>query len=147
MSATASQITSLTIVYSTVYLGADQIKHQSSASLGFVRGIHLAPLNSPHKWTATRKIFPFDDVIMNTVCLELFCKIAKWWIQTNTTRFKMRGTAFATDFIHSFIHVRETMSWLNDAYNIVIPVSVFLNEIKIMIQLKHLHVCHKIMVM
>ena len=30
----ASQITSLTIVYSTVYAGADQRKHQSSASLG-----------------------------------------------------------------------------------------------------------------
>ena len=40
MSAMASQITSLTIVYSTVYSGADQRKQQSSASLTFVRGIH-----------------------------------------------------------------------------------------------------------
>ena len=40
MSPMASQITSLTIVYSTVYSGADQRKHQSSASLVFVRGIH-----------------------------------------------------------------------------------------------------------
>ena len=40
MNALASQITSLTIVYSTVYLDADQRKHQSSASLAFVRGIH-----------------------------------------------------------------------------------------------------------
>ena len=40
MGTIASQITSLTNVYSTVYLGADQIKHQSSASLAFVRGIH-----------------------------------------------------------------------------------------------------------
>ena len=40
MGAMASQITSLTIVYSTVYSGADQSKHQSSASLAFVRGIH-----------------------------------------------------------------------------------------------------------
>ena len=40
MGATASQITSLTIVYSTVYSGVDQRKHQSSASLVFVRGIH-----------------------------------------------------------------------------------------------------------
>ena len=38
MSAMASQITSLTIVYSTVYSGADQRKHQSSASLAFVLG-------------------------------------------------------------------------------------------------------------
>ena len=36
----ASQITSLTVVYSIVYSGADQRKHQSSASLAFVRGIH-----------------------------------------------------------------------------------------------------------
>ena len=39
MGAMASQITSLTIVYSTVYSGADQRKHQGSASLAFVRGI------------------------------------------------------------------------------------------------------------
>ena len=64
MSLMASQITSLTIVYSTVYLGADQRKHQSSASLAFVRGIHRGPVNSPHKWPVTRKMFPFDDVIM-----------------------------------------------------------------------------------
>ena len=61
----ASQITSLTIVYSTVYLGADQRKHQSSASLAFVRGIQRRPVNSPHKWPVTRKMFPFDDVIMH----------------------------------------------------------------------------------
>ena len=40
MGAKASQITSLTIVYSTVYSGTDQRKHQKSASLAFVRGIH-----------------------------------------------------------------------------------------------------------
>ena len=65
----ASQITSLTIVYSAVYLDADQRKHQSSASLAFVRGIHRGPVNSPHKWPITRKMFPFDDVIMQTVIL------------------------------------------------------------------------------
>ena len=64
MGPTASQITSLTIVYSTVYLGADQRKHQSPALLAFVRGIHRGPENSPHKWPVTRKMFPFDDVIM-----------------------------------------------------------------------------------
>ena len=63
-SAMASQITSLTIVYSTVYSGADQRKHQSSALLAFVRGIHRGPVNSPHKGPLTRIMFPFDDVIM-----------------------------------------------------------------------------------
>ena len=62
--AIASQITSLTIVYSIVYLSADQRKHQSSALLAFLRGIHRRPVNSPHKGPVTRKMFPFDDVIM-----------------------------------------------------------------------------------
>ena len=65
MGTMASQITSLTIVYSTIYSDAAQRKHQSSASLAFVRGIHRGPVNSPHKWPVTRKVFPFDDVIMD----------------------------------------------------------------------------------
>ena len=64
MSAMVSQITSLTIVCSTVYSGADPTKHQSSASLAFVRGIHRWPVNSPHKGPVTRKMFPFEKVIM-----------------------------------------------------------------------------------
>ena len=64
MDARASQITCLTIVYSTVYSGADQRKHQSYASLAFVWGIHRWPMNSPHKGPVTRKILPFDDVIV-----------------------------------------------------------------------------------
>ena len=59
-----SQITSLTIVFSTVYSDADQRKHQSSASLAFVRGIHRGPVNSLHKWPVTRKMFLCDDVVM-----------------------------------------------------------------------------------
>ena len=70
-----SQITSLTIVYSTVYSDADQRKHQSSASQAFVQGIHRGPVNSPHKWPVTWKMFPYDDVII-------------WWLafvtQNNT---------------------------------------------------------------
>ena len=63
MGAMAPQIINPAIVYSTVYSGADQRKHQSSASLVFVRGIHRWPVNSPHKGPVTRKMFPFDDVI------------------------------------------------------------------------------------
>ena len=64
MSAIASQITSLTIVFSTVYSDADQRKHQSSASWAFVRGIHRGSVNSQHKWPVTWKMFPFDNVII-----------------------------------------------------------------------------------
>ena len=64
MSAMASQITSLMMVYSTVYSSTDQSKHYSFASLAFVWGIHRWTVNSPHKGPVTRKMFPFDDVIM-----------------------------------------------------------------------------------
>ena len=57
MAAMASQITRLTVVYSTVYSGADQRNHQSSATLAFVRIIHRWPVNSPHKWPVTRIFF------------------------------------------------------------------------------------------
>ena len=64
--AMASQITSFTIVYSTVHSGADQRKHESSASLAFVRGIYRSLVNSPHKLPVTRKMIPFNDVIMSS---------------------------------------------------------------------------------
>ena len=57
MSAIESQISSLTVVYSTVYSSADQRKHQSSAPLAFVWGIHQWPVNSPHKGAVTQKKF------------------------------------------------------------------------------------------
>ena len=69
MGAMPSQITSLTVVYSAVYSDADQRKHQSFASLAFVQGIHRWPVNSPHKWPVTRKMFPLDDVIMKWRCI------------------------------------------------------------------------------
>ena len=83
MTAMASQITSLTIVYSTVYSGAYQRKHQSSASLAFVRGIHRGPVNSPHKWPVTRKMFPFDDVIMGWLVASEWYRYMKY---THTSR-------------------------------------------------------------
>ena len=71
MGAMASQITSLAIVYSTVYSGAGQSKHWSSAS----------PVTGefPAQRPVTRKLFPFDDVIMDylqqictRVCFDSF---------------------------------------------------------------------------
>ena len=69
MSAMASQITGVSIVYSTACSGADQRKHQSSTSLAFVKGIHRWPVIYPHKEPVTRKMFPFHDVIMNTAAI------------------------------------------------------------------------------
>ena len=69
ITAMESQITSLTIVYSTVYSGPDHRKHQSSASLAFVRGL----VNSPYKGPVTRKMYPCDDVISSI--RQLTCHI------------------------------------------------------------------------
>ena len=69
-----SPITSLTIVHSIVYSGTDQRRHQRSASLAFVREIDRSPVNSPHKGPVTRKMFPFDDVIMTTQCEVGVCR-------------------------------------------------------------------------
>ena len=85
MSTMASQITSLAIVYSAVYSGTCQRKHQSSAPLAFMRGIHRWPVNSPHKRPVTRKIFPFDDVKWKFQLSHLLSLTAKFEIdETNT---------------------------------------------------------------
>ena len=72
------------IVCSTLCSGADQRKHQSSASLAFARGIHWWPMDSHHKVPVTREMFPPDDVIM-------LREVGKWeirvkeYIQTSST--------------------------------------------------------------
>ena len=127
MSAMVSTITSLTIVYSTVYSGADQRKHQSSASLAFVRGIHRWPVNSPHKGSVTRKMFPFNDVIMlkphhnlsqsNTVIDRHTCRILT---RDKSVRYYIVGTVIHpiinnTLIYHSLnqtsIHCAPHLSW------------------------------------
>ena len=56
MGAAASQITSLTI---------DRSKKTSKLRvIGLCAGTSPGPVNSPHKWPVTRKMLPFDDVIM-----------------------------------------------------------------------------------
>ena len=82
MDTIASQITSLAIVYSIVYSSAVQRKHQSSASLAFVWGIHRGPVNSPHKGPVTRKMFPFDDVIM-----QMGPMLATWTLLSGSPQF------------------------------------------------------------
>ena len=67
MGATASKFTTLLIVCSILCSGADQRKHQSSASLAFLRGIHRSPVNSSHKGPVTRKCFH----LMTSLCVEI----------------------------------------------------------------------------
>ena len=85
MSVLATQITSLTIVYSTAYSGADQRQHQSSASLAFVSGIYRWPVNSPHKGPpVTRKIFIIwwrhlaNSAIVKNIASKIMLSINSW---------------------------------------------------------------------
>ena len=96
MGAIASHITILAIVYSAVWLGTDQRKHQSSVSLAFLRGIHRRPVNSPHKGPVTRKMLPFDDVIM-LAKEERSVKAAGKISVLNTLRPRQNGRRFADD--------------------------------------------------
>ena len=79
-------------VYSHVCWGAHQRKYQSPASLAFIMGIHRSPVDSPHKGPVTRKVFPFDDVIM--IRMDVVCMIAplavkqRWRIWVKSTSAK-----------------------------------------------------------
>ena len=98
-------ITSLTIVYRTIYSGTDQRKHQSSASLAFLRGIHRWPVNSPHKRPVTRKMFTFDDVIMVV------------WLLLRETHLPLRPLLFTTwvvskeYILHFSVAIKRNEHW------------------------------------
>ena len=109
MGAIASPITSVTIVYSAVYSGRDQRKHQSSASLAFVLGIHRWLVNSPHKGPVMRKIFPFDGAIMereayvHLILIRVFfsfsfffCLVLKGYSRSSTTNGSLWRTELSS---------------------------------------------------
>ena len=102
-------------VYSAVCSGTDQRKHQSSASLAFVRGIHRLPVNSPHKGPVTRQMFPFDDVIMQFhimhVTAVLFVRVCEkvLWRFNTCNALKTKGRQF-----DNFVVTGGTVSCRND---------------------------------
>ena len=112
MGAIASQITSLTVVYSTVYSHANQRKHQSSASLAFVWGNSPGPVNSPHKGPVTRKMFPFDDVIMYNQSPH------HWTISTETNCFSWHHAWPITRPIELVLCFGESITKFNWTINI-----------------------------
>ena len=75
-----------------------------------MRGIHRGPVNSPHKWPVTRKMFPFDDVIMffhgrQEPVTESYifstrdcrCHMSRLLTWINTLRPRQNGRRFADD--------------------------------------------------
>ena len=110
MSAIASQITSIAIVYSIVYSGTDQRKHQSCASLAVVRGIHRWPVNSPRKVPVTGKMFPFDDVILYFVIVIKPLSCYGNWFKCNFACYLFKFCCLPV------LNYRHTVCW-QQVYN------------------------------
>ena len=119
MGTLASQITSLTIVYSALYSGADQSKHQSSASLAFVWRIHRAPVNSPHKWPVTWKMSPFDDVIMEAWinCLPFWDGISNAFLLEKVDNWQWIGTGSGIGSAGNKQQDNDATKWCNGILN------------------------------
>ena len=106
MTVMAYQITSLTIVYSTIYSGANQRKNQSSAPLAFVRGIHRWPVNSPQKGPVTRKMFSFEDVVM-LLHYQLNCM--RW--ESNTQQWSLAPSFVIVVEYQKCVHICMGCAW------------------------------------
>ena len=97
MGAMESQIISITIVYSTVYSGADQRKHQSSASLalgGEFTGDRWIPAQMASNaesvsiwWRHHGPKFVIFKSISNVDISSTSCEIALMWIPPQIARF------------------------------------------------------------
>ena len=102
----ASQITSLMIVYSIVYWDADQRKKSKLRVTGLCAGIHRRPVNSPHKWPVTLKMFPIDDVIMY---LAITAGPGGWYDDKPQRREWHHGNFWFSLSIHSFTITHYSM--------------------------------------
>ena len=115
MSYSASQITSVTISYPTVCSGADQREFQSSASLAFVRGIHLWPVHSPHKWPVTQKMFPFDYITMYSPAFCNQTSMLPFYTMFSTSKPKQNGWHFA-DYVFKFVLLVCKILYFNSSF-------------------------------
>ena len=104
MSTVASQITSLAIVYSSIYSGADQRKHERSASLAFVRGIHQWPVNC------------YYGCVFIQACMCHICP--SWW-------FRNTKTIFVADFAP-----RKVSAKTFDKINCRVDISYYVSSLK-----------------
>ena len=121
----ASQMTSLTIVYSNVYSGADQRKHQSPASLAFVLEIHRGPVNSPpakrncfHLMTSSCSILTHFQWRCNAISNAWFDQMVTWHVMeaVYTLRPRQNGRHFPDDifqciFFNQIFEFQIQLDW------------------------------------
>ena len=103
----ASQITSLTMVYSTVYSAVDQRKHKSSASLVIVRRIHRWPGNSLHKGPVMRKIVSiwWHHHVMKPIGLQVLFTGSQRWRQDFIIKFRPTSFFNIKIILQAMIHI------------------------------------------
>ena len=103
-------------------------KHQSSASLAFVRGIHRGPVNTPHKCPATRKVFPFDDVIIwITICgsrVRQFPHENHWQIASRMTEKSLFTATNALFFLKLYFKAWTQSSAKNNHRSLISTLSL-----------------------
>ena len=135
MGAIASQITSLTVVYSTVYSDADQRKHQSSASLAFVWGIHRDRWIPRTKGQLRGKCFHLmtsscsyvPRTSKETKCVFILPE-ASWLIKT-VWPGTLRSQGHSVMFLHAFAltiggqltNISMATSWHGSAFRFTCP--------------------------
>ena len=116
MSAMASQITSLAIVYSSVYSSADQRMNQSSASQAFVRGIHRWPVSlvklpsDEYQWNLLLILVNIGPAFLIHV-IEVRCGL-------NTLRRRQNGRHFSRRYINAFSWIKRHEFWLRFHWNL-----------------------------
>ena len=113
-----SEITGVSIAYLTIGSSADQRKYQCYASLAFVRGIHRWPVDSPYKGPVTRKMFPFDYVIVYESCCTLIQILLSFdWRRTDNKSWSESTMLHLTDaYIRQSALMSSHYLWLNNIW-------------------------------
>ena len=99
--------------------GCRSKKHQSSASLAFVQGIHRWPVNSRHKWPVTRKMFPFDNVIMSILSaitrdVRIVPYFQIWGYMLDVGHISCHHEMWPTSVSHSFSFLNRSLDFLGE---------------------------------
>ena len=122
MTTLASQITSLTVVYSIAYSGVDQRKHQSSASLAFVRGIHRDRWIPRTKGQQRGKCFHLMTSSWIKMVIDAFYKLLmSWWKCKNIFHPII---IFMIQKSHNLVHVTTAgLSWQGQNCDLIVSLS------------------------
>ena len=105
-------------------------KHQRSASLAFVQGIHWGPVNFPHKGPVTRKMFPFDDVsmpieyFMHLICIWTWTKFSPHGVCINSSPLDKMAAISQTMYPDAFSWKKSFLFWLKFYWSLFLRIQL-----------------------